>query len=109
LDGGGVRGLSSLLILKKIMEALDPENPPKPYDYFDMIGVEKQNTYLYQQGQAFRFNVDQGLENVGSEEAKKLVEIESGTRRYIQTERTFNQLEVAAARLQERDCISEFA
>jgi hypothetical protein len=31
LDGGGVRGLSSLLILKKLMEsvAVDPDNPPK--------------------------------------------------------------------------------
>jgi hypothetical protein len=38
LDGGGVRGLSSLLILKKLMEDLDPENPPKPCDYFHMIG-----------------------------------------------------------------------
>lgn len=38
LDGGGVRGLSSLLILKKLMESLNPDEPPKPCDYFDMIG-----------------------------------------------------------------------
>jgi patatin-like phospholipase/acyl hydrolase len=38
LDGGGVRGLSALLILEQLMEAIDPENPPKPCDYFDMIG-----------------------------------------------------------------------
>ncbi|KAK0640003.1 Patatin group M-2 [Lasiodiplodia hormozganensis] len=38
LDGGGVRGLSSLLILKRLMEAIDPVNPPKPCDCFDMIG-----------------------------------------------------------------------
>lgn len=37
LDGGGVRGLSSLLILKKLMEALSPDDPPKPCEYFDMI------------------------------------------------------------------------
>lgn len=31
LDGGGVRGLSSLMILKKLMESVadDPDNPPK--------------------------------------------------------------------------------
>jgi len=31
LDGGGVRGLSSLLILKKLMESVaeDPDDPPK--------------------------------------------------------------------------------
>jgi patatin-like phospholipase/acyl hydrolase len=38
LDGGGVRGLSTLQIIKQLMELIDPENPPKPCDYFDMIG-----------------------------------------------------------------------
>ncbi|KAF2148358.1 FabD/lysophospholipase-like protein [Myriangium duriaei CBS 260.36] len=38
IDGGGVRGLSALCILRKLMEFIDPENPPKPCDYFDMIG-----------------------------------------------------------------------
>lgn len=38
LDGGGVRGLSSLMILEKLMEAVNPDAPPKPCDYFDMIG-----------------------------------------------------------------------
>ena len=38
LDGGGVRGLSSLIILDQLMETIDPDSPPKPCDYFDMIG-----------------------------------------------------------------------
>ena len=38
LDGGGVRGLSTLQILKQLMNVVDPESPPKPCDYFDMIG-----------------------------------------------------------------------
>ncbi|KAI4784180.1 phospholipase, patatin family protein [Aureobasidium sp. EXF-3400] len=38
LDGGGVRGLSSLYILQRIMDAIDPDNPPKPCDCFDIIG-----------------------------------------------------------------------
>lgn len=38
LDGGGVRGLSSLIILKQLMETVNQESPPKPCDYFDMIG-----------------------------------------------------------------------
>jgi patatin-like phospholipase/acyl hydrolase len=38
LDGGGVRGLSSLIILEQLMETINPELPPKPCDYFDMIG-----------------------------------------------------------------------
>ncbi|KAH8892820.1 hypothetical protein GQ53DRAFT_860990 [Thozetella sp. PMI_491] len=38
LDGGGVRGLSSLMIIRQLMETVDPEAPPKPCDYFDLIG-----------------------------------------------------------------------
>lgn len=38
LDGGGVRGLSTLQILKQLMDTIDPESPPKPCDYFDLIG-----------------------------------------------------------------------
>ncbi len=38
LDGGGVRGLASLLILDYVMKAIDSKNPPKPCDYFDLIG-----------------------------------------------------------------------
>jgi patatin-like phospholipase/acyl hydrolase len=38
LDGGGVRGLSALMILEQLMETVNPESPPKPCDYFDMIG-----------------------------------------------------------------------
>jgi predicted acylesterase/phospholipase RssA len=38
LDGGGVRGLSTLQIIKQLMELINPENPPKPCGYFDMIG-----------------------------------------------------------------------
>jgi patatin-like phospholipase/acyl hydrolase len=38
LDGGGVRGLSALMILEQLMNAVDPDAPPKPCDYFDMIG-----------------------------------------------------------------------
>ena len=38
LDGGGVRGLSALAIIKQVMVSVDPDNPPLPCDYFDMIG-----------------------------------------------------------------------
>jgi patatin-like phospholipase/acyl hydrolase len=38
LDGGGVRGLSSLMILQQLMVTVNPDDPPKPCDYFDMIG-----------------------------------------------------------------------
>ncbi|KAF2678494.1 FabD/lysophospholipase-like protein [Lentithecium fluviatile CBS 122367] len=38
LDGGGVRGLSALMILQQLMDAVNPDAPPKPCDYFGMIG-----------------------------------------------------------------------
>ncbi|KAH7126537.1 hypothetical protein B0J13DRAFT_679784 [Dactylonectria estremocensis] len=38
LGGGGVRGLSSLLVLQSLMSAIDADSPPKPCEYFDMIG-----------------------------------------------------------------------
>jgi patatin-like phospholipase/acyl hydrolase len=38
LDGGGIRGLSSLMILEQLMQTINPECPPKPCQYFDMIG-----------------------------------------------------------------------
>jgi patatin-like phospholipase/acyl hydrolase len=38
LDGGGVHGLSSLMILRCLMATVDPAAPPKPCDYLDMIG-----------------------------------------------------------------------
>ena len=41
LDGGGVRGLSSLLILREIMEDIAPQvevTELKPCEYFDLIG-----------------------------------------------------------------------
>jgi patatin-like phospholipase/acyl hydrolase len=38
LDGGGVRGLSSLCILEELMRKINPDNPPRPCDYFDLIG-----------------------------------------------------------------------
>ncbi|KAI9733092.1 MAG: hypothetical protein M1834_003639 [Cirrosporium novae-zelandiae] len=38
LDGGGIRGLSSLMILEQLMQTIDSYSPPKPCDYFDMIG-----------------------------------------------------------------------
>ncbi|GFG11535.1 phospholipase, patatin family protein [Aspergillus lentulus] len=38
LDGGGIRGLSSLYVLKDMMEAIDQQRPPRPCEVFDIIG-----------------------------------------------------------------------
>jgi len=44
LDGGGVRGLLTLQILKQLIDTMGPESPPKPCDYFDMIGGTSTST-----------------------------------------------------------------
>ncbi|KAF2150345.1 FabD/lysophospholipase-like protein, partial [Myriangium duriaei CBS 260.36] len=38
IDGGGIKGLSALYIIRKLMEFIDHDNPPKPCKVFDMIG-----------------------------------------------------------------------
>jgi patatin-like phospholipase/acyl hydrolase len=48
LDGGGVRGLSSLGILEELMRKVDSKNPPKPCDYFDLIGGTSTGGYVIQ-------------------------------------------------------------
>jgi hypothetical protein len=37
LDGGGVHGLSALIILEQLMETIDLETSPKPCNHFDII------------------------------------------------------------------------
>ena len=41
-DGGGIRGISTLLILQKLMETIRDlsglEETPAPHTYFDLIG-----------------------------------------------------------------------
>jgi hypothetical protein len=36
-----VRGLFALMILERLMEAVNLDAPPKPCDYFDMIGRDE--------------------------------------------------------------------
>jgi patatin-like phospholipase/acyl hydrolase len=48
LDGGGVRGLASLATLDKMMRMIDPVNPPKPCEVFDMIGGTSTGGYVSQ-------------------------------------------------------------
>ncbi len=49
LDGGGVRGLSSLITLEHLMRTINPDNPPKPCEYFDLIGGTSTGGRVYLQ------------------------------------------------------------
>jgi len=54
-----VRGLSALHILKQLMELVDPENPPKPCDYFDLIGGTSTGGLIAIMLGRLRMNVDE--------------------------------------------------
>src|SRR2546421_7318684 len=47
-DGGGIRGISTLIILKYLMKRINPTGPPpKPCDYFDLIGGTSTGGYAH--------------------------------------------------------------
>ena len=45
-DGGGVRGLSALVILKEIMEKVTGNKNARPCDYFDLIAGTSTGGYV---------------------------------------------------------------
>ena len=57
----------------------------------------------------FRFNVLQGLENIGLEEASQRKTIMAATRRYLESQDVFTRLQACAKNLAERECASNFA
>jgi patatin-like phospholipase/acyl hydrolase len=46
LDASSVCGLSTLQILKQLIDTIDLELPPKPCDYFDMIGSTSTSRFV---------------------------------------------------------------
>lgn len=46
LDGGGIRGLSTLMILEQLMQSINADSPPKPCEFFDMIGGTSTGGYV---------------------------------------------------------------
>lgn len=65
----------------------------------------KHHSHLFSEGKAFRFNVDQGLESVGLEEADKMDLIQAVTSRYIQTEQVHSWQQQVVAKLRESQCM----
>lgn len=62
LDGGGIRGLSMLMILQQLMETVNPDAPPKPCDYFDMIGGTSTGGLIAIMLGRLRMSVDDSIE-----------------------------------------------
>ena len=50
VDGGGIRGISTLLILQNLMERIKHERrlneTPRPCEYFDLIGGTSTGGYV---------------------------------------------------------------
>lgn len=59
---------------------------------------------LYDEGRYFRFNVDQGLQEIGLEESKKKKEIAAATRRYVESQTVFKQMQACVNSLVGREC-----
>ncbi|KKF96655.1 Vegetative incompatibility protein HET-E-1 [Ceratocystis platani] len=88
LDGGGVRGLSSLLILEKIMELIKSSEGlsevPSPCDRFDLIGGTGTGGQKYSTiGGYYRFNVENGLGDTALPDGHTSGTIAGHTRNYL--------------------------
>ena len=59
---------------------------------------------LDNEGRYYRFNVDRGLEEVGLEESKKKNEIAAATRRYVESQAVFKQMNACANAIARREC-----
>lgn len=59
---------------------------------------------LDNEGRYYRFNVDQGLEDVGLEESKKKAKVAAATGRYIASQAVFKQMMACANNLARREC-----
>jgi predicted acylesterase/phospholipase RssA len=65
---------------------------------------QRDKAYLDTNGRFFRFNVVRGLEDIGLEESTKRKEIAAATRRYIQSQEVFKQMQACARNLARREC-----
>jgi Patatin-like phospholipase len=69
---------------------------------------QRAHDYLFRDHYAFRFNVIQGLEKIGLEDAKRQGEISAATKRYVAIQNTQESLELCAGRLKSRESMSQY-
>lgn len=69
---------------------------------------QKHYSHLFEDKKAFRYNVAQGLENIGLEEANKIGNIQQATRRYVQSEEVYTSLRACAAQLRSHGSMSKY-
>jgi predicted acylesterase/phospholipase RssA len=64
----------------------------------------RERALLDSTGRYYRFNVVQGLEDIGLEEAKKVKEMAAATRRYISSQEVHKQMQTCAGSIAGREC-----
>jgi predicted acylesterase/phospholipase RssA len=64
----------------------------------------RERTSLDNTGRYYRFNVNNGLEDIGLEEAKKVKEMAAATRKYITSQEVYKQMQSCAANIASREC-----
>lgn len=65
---------------------------------------QKAHGEMSNENRCFRFNVDQGLEQVGLEEWKKMNDIRNATDKYLRRGNTGNLMELAKYKLAQKLC-----
>ncbi len=64
----------------------------------------REKFHLDNAGRYYRFNVARGLEDIGLEESKKRKEIAAATRRYVQSQEVFKQMQACADNVARIQC-----
>jgi predicted acylesterase/phospholipase RssA len=65
---------------------------------------QRERLLLDNTGRYYRFNVMQGLEDIGLEEAKKVKEMAAATRRYISSQQVHRQIQACVSSIAGREC-----
>lgn len=91
--------LKGLKMLKSLQGILTETK--KTANHFHKI-----HTDLFQKNYAFRFNVDQGLEEVGLEETNEIDNVKAVTRKYLSKETVYIALGHCVQQLKDRGCTS---
>ena len=64
----------------------------------------RDKTHLDNTRRYYRFNVIRGLEDIGLEESKKRKDIAAATRRYIESQDVYRQMQACADNIADREC-----
>jgi predicted acylesterase/phospholipase RssA len=94
-------GKSALEIGKTILS--NATNTEKVAERFERL-----HSSLFDKNKAFRFNVSEGLEDIGLEEADRLPAITAATKRYIAKQETLTRARACAEVLKERQSMMQF-